>query len=242
MIWEQGEFFLDGGGYSLAMGSKATALFVAHESVSANFIMVALAATEGAGGVGPGAIFVTMASSSTSKAFPSHCFDKVFIRASVGSSGTGTGGVDLHSHGVDWGGSGLRAGCGSPSTAISNRVVPSTCQVDELLEGLGFLGELGYAQPLMDCISQPVLESVLEVAVRPLGSSSDLLEVGCILCHRFASLTELDQLFLGLGDIVTSLESSIKSFNESCPYGREWEGGVGVQVVRFNRLEIGDSP
>ena len=213
-----------------------------HKSVSADLVMVAFTAAEGASCVGPGAVSTPMASSSTSKAFPSHRFDKVFIRASVGSSGTGTRGVDLHGHGVDWGGSGLRAGCGSPSTAISNRVVPSTSQVDELLEGLGFLGELGYAQPLVDCISQPVLESVLKVAVRPLGSSSDLLEVGCILCHRFASLTELDQLFLGLGDIVTCLESSIKSFDKSCPCRGKREGVTGGLVVRFDRLEIGDSP
>ena len=91
-------------------------------------------------------------------------------------------------------------------------------------------------------VCEAVFKSVIKVAIRPFGSPCDFLEISRILGYRLSPLTKLDQLFLGLGDIVTSLESSIESFDEGCPYGRKWEGGIGVLVVRLDRLEIRDGP
>lgn len=94
----------------------------------------------------------------------------------------------------------------------------------------------------MYSIRKAIFKSVFRVAIRPFGSPSDFLEIGCILGNCFSSLAELDELLLGLGDIVTCLGSSVESFNEGCPCRGEWKTVVGALVVRFNRLEVGDSP
>ena len=81
-----------------------------HKSVSADFVMVAFAATEGTSGVGPGAVFATVASCSTSKALAPHGLDEVFKGTTIGSCWTGAGGINLHSHGVSLDMSGYGAG------------------------------------------------------------------------------------------------------------------------------------
>ena len=111
MVWsKQGKFFFYGSSYPLATGSKATTSLIAHEPVSADLVMVAFAATEGTGGVGPGAVFATMASCSTSKTLASHGLDEVFEGTAVGPCRAGARGVDFHGHGVDLGMSSCRSG------------------------------------------------------------------------------------------------------------------------------------
>ena len=76
------------------------ASLVAHESVSADFVVVAFATAEGTGGVGLGAVFATVASCSTSKTFAPHGLDEVFKGMAIGSCRAGAGSINLHSHGV----------------------------------------------------------------------------------------------------------------------------------------------
>ena len=110
------------------------------------------------------------------------------------------------------------------------------------MEGLRLLGEFGDTQPFVYCICKPVFKSVLEVTIRPFGAPCNLLEVCRILGYCLASLTELDKLLFCLGDVVPCLESSIEGFDKGGPCSGKGEGVVGILVVPFNGLEVGDGP
>ena len=78
------------------------------------------------GGVGPGALFVSMAPCSTSETFSPHGFDEVIIRSAIGSNGVRPGCIDVHGHGISRGGSVLGVGSSSSGMTIADGVIPST--------------------------------------------------------------------------------------------------------------------
>ena len=149
----------------MTTGNQASSSFVAHEPVSTDFVMVALASTERAGGVGPGAVSSSVASCAASKALALHGFDKVVEGAAIGTSGVGPGGIDLHSHRVSSRSSGLGAWGVASGSDIADGVVPSTSQVNEFLQGGRFLGEFCDAQPLMYGVGEAILKLVFKVPI-----------------------------------------------------------------------------
>ena len=127
--------------------------------------MVTPAATERAGTVGPGAVLATVASCSTSKALSFHSLDEVVEGAAIGSNCVGPGSIHFHSHRVGCSSLGLWAWGIASGAAIVDGVVPLTSQVDELLEGGGFFGELCNAQPFVYRISKAILKLVFKVTI-----------------------------------------------------------------------------
>ena len=108
-----------------------------------------------------------MASCAASKALALHGFDKVVEGAAIGASGVGPGGIDLHSHRVSSRSSGLGAWGVASGSAIADGVVPSTSQVDEFLQGGGFLGEFCNAQPLMYGVGEAIPSDAVAAFTQP---------------------------------------------------------------------------